>query len=114
MMFEDEDDYMAERCKQVCFWFMLPLVLLVLLSGYLCFLPLYIVGMCFYKPVAWVKEEKDYCEMSVVKCVFCWEGVGPNVATWLLLQPRGFLYGLFIAPLKLTMMVCHEICRSFD
>ena len=54
MMFEDPDDIIYERLKQICLYLILPFILALLLLCYLVTLPLYMLGCLFTKPCAWL------------------------------------------------------------
>jgi hypothetical protein len=114
MQFEEEDELVAERFKQLLLYFLMPFVLTLVLFCYLAAVPLYMLGCAVYKPCAWADAEKDFLEEALVKHLCCCLGpCSAKLLLWLLYQPRAALYALFLSPIKLTMMFCGEFCKIF-
>ena len=57
MMFEDPDQAIIERIRQICLYFSLPFILSLLLLSYVAVLPVFMVGSWLIKPCAWAQEK---------------------------------------------------------
>jgi len=60
MQFEDEEELVTERFKQLIFYFLMPFIISLLLFCYISAIPLYMLGCYIYKPCAWAETDKDY------------------------------------------------------
>jgi hypothetical protein len=113
MQFEDEDALPTERTKQVLLYLSLPLILAVILASYLAAIPIYMVGTFLYKPLDWLSSSNMF-EQSVGECCCGWmPHCLQSILLWFMFQPRAVLYAVFVAPLKITAMVCGGLCRAF-
>ena len=54
MQFEEEDEMLIERAKQMLLYLTLPLILALVLACYLASIPVYMLGTLLYKPFEWV------------------------------------------------------------
>jgi hypothetical protein len=107
MQFEDEEEVVSERFKQLLFYFLMPFIVSLVLFCYLAAVPLYMLGCFAYKPCSWADSDKDFLEFDIVKNLCCCMGsCGSKMLLWLLYQPRAALYAVFLSPIKLTMMFC--------
>ena len=113
MQFEEEDEMLIERAKQMLLYLTLPPILALVLACYLASIPVYMLGTLLYKPFEWVANahypERDLAEALCGWMPYCLL----LIVKWLLYQPRAALYAVFVAPLKITAIVCGGLCRAF-
>ena len=85
---------------------LIPFILVVLLLCYVVILPAYMIGCLIINPCAWPNEKPDICEYKLAKCLCCSVECCSRILAWFLLQPRAILFAVFIAPIKITAMMC--------
>lgn len=81
---------------------------------FLTVLPLYMVGNLLINPCVWPSERQDICEYKLAKFACCQTSCWCiRVLLYVLLLPRSVLFAVFVAPVKLTALLCGEICQIF-
>lgn len=107
MQFEDEGELTVERAKQIVLFLLLPFIIMLILFCYVSAIPIYMLGVFFYKPCYWIDSEQEFIEGKIVDFLCCCLGsfLG-KLLKWTLFQPRSLLYAVLLSPIKLTLMFC--------
>lgn len=66
MQFEDPQEVLAERCKQLLLYLLMPFIMALVLFCYFSAVPLYMLGSLVYKPCAWSESGKGFLEDQIV------------------------------------------------